>query len=165
MCFLLILLPVIIFRNTTINNSLRGLRFLFRMLRTSNIYLGLFTRLLFTRLIAIYSPWKIYSMFPPTYISCDYCCVAFVSFFINLRHPRDLTSHTSRRGTLYIYINVFFWPFGILPSSGRGSFPVLSAPWHAESPPGPRTQVWVLAEVRGTCSGGPKWQVRSGRDS
>ena len=104
-------------------------------------------------------------MFPPTYISCDYCCVTFVSLFINLGHPRDLTSHTSRRGTLYIYINVYFWPFGILCSSGRGSFPVLSTPWHAGSPPGPRTQVWVLAEVRGTCSGGSKWQVRSGRES
>ena len=26
-----------------------------------------------------------------------------MSLFINLRHPRDFTSHTSRRGTLYIY--------------------------------------------------------------
>ena len=72
-----------------------------------NIYLGLFTKLFFARLVAIYSPWKIprysvYSMFPPTYISCDYCCVTFVSIFINLRHPRDFTSHTSRWGTLYI---------------------------------------------------------------
>ena len=33
------------------------------------------------------------------------------------------------------------------------------------SPSGPRTQVWALAEVRGTCSGGSKCQVRSGRDS
>ena len=28
-------------------------------------------------------------------------------------------------------------PFGIFLSSGRGSFHVLSAPWHAVSPPGP----------------------------
>ena len=42
-------------------------------------------------------------MYPPTYISCDYCCVTFASLF-NFRHPRDFTSHTSRRGTLYIYI-------------------------------------------------------------
>ena len=62
-------------------------------------------------------------------------------------------------------IHVFFWPFGIFFSSGRGSFLVLSAPWHAGSQPGPRTQVWALAEVRGTCSGGSKSQVRSGRDS
>ena len=67
-----------------------------------NIYLGLFTKLLFSRLIAIYSSWKVYSMFPLTYISCDYCCVSFVSQFINLRHSRDITSHTSRMGTLYI---------------------------------------------------------------
>ena len=33
------------------------------------------------------------------------------------------------------YINVFFWPIGIFFSSGRGSFLVLSAPWHAGSPP------------------------------
>ena len=48
-------------------------------------------------------------MFPPTYISCDYGCVTFVSLFINLRHPRDFTSHTSRRGTLYIYTWCAFW--------------------------------------------------------
>ena len=59
----------------------------------------------------------------------------------------------------------FFIPFGIFFSSGRGSFLVLSAPSHAGSPPGPLTQVWALAEVRGTCPGGSKWQVRSGRDS
>ena len=69
------------------------------------------------------------------------------------------------RGTLNIHINVFFSLFGIFFSSSRGSFLVLLAPWHAGSPPGPRTQVWAPAEVRGTCSGGSKWQVRSGRDS
>ena len=31
--------------------------------------------------------------------------------------------------------------------------------------PDTRAQVWALAEVRGTCSGGSKWQVPSGRDS
>ena len=46
-------------------------------------------------------------MFPPTYISCDYYCVTFVSLSINLPHPRDFTSHTSRRGTLYVYMCVF----------------------------------------------------------
>ena len=49
--------------------------------------------------------------------------------------------------------------------TGRGSFLVLSAPWHTGSPPGPHTHVWALAEVRGTCSGGLKWHVRSGRHS
>ena len=54
-----------------------------------NLNVGLFTKLLFARLLAIYSPWKIYSMFPPTCISCGYCCITFVPLFINLRHPRD----------------------------------------------------------------------------
>ena len=36
-------------------------------------------------------------------ISYDYCCVSSVSLFINLGHPRDFTSHTSRRGTFVIY--------------------------------------------------------------
>ena len=48
----------------------------------------------------------------------------------------------------------FFLPFGICFSSDRGSFLVLSAPWHAGRSPRYRTQVWALAEVRGTCSGG-----------
>ena len=44
-------------------------------------------------------------------------------------------------------------------------FPLdLSSVAHGE-PPGPRTQVWALAEVRGTSSGGAKWYVCSGRDS
>ena len=48
------------------------------------------------------------TMFLP-YMSCDYyyyChnCVTCLSFFINLRHLRDFTSHTTRRGTLCIYI-------------------------------------------------------------
>ena len=64
-----------------------------------------------------------------------------------------------------IYIYVLFWPFGIFFSSGRGLFLVLSALSHAGSPPGSRTQVWPLAEVRVTCSGGSKLQLRSGRDS
>ena len=32
-----------------------------------------------------------------------YCCVTFVSLFINFRLHRDFTSHTSQRGTLHIY--------------------------------------------------------------
>ena len=59
----------------------------------------------------------------------------------------------------------FFGPSAFFFSSGRGSFLVLSAPWHVGSPPGPRTQVLALAEVRGTCSGGSKSPARSGRDS
>ena len=78
-----------------------------------------------------------------------------------------ISRHTHPEGEpcIYVSIDVCFWPFGIFFSSSRGSFLVLLAPWHAGSPPGPRTQVWAPAEVRGTCSGGSKWQVRSGRDS
>ena len=59
---------------------------------------------------------------------------------------------------------MFFWPFGMFFSSGRGPFLVLSVLWHAGSAPGPLTQGWALAEVRDTCSGDSKWRVRSGRD-
>ena len=48
---------------------------------------------------------------------------------------------------------VFFLPFGIFFSSGRGSFLVFSELWHTGSPPGPLTQVWASAEVRVTCCG------------
>ena len=52
------------------------------------------------------------------YISFDYCCVTFVSLF-NLRQPRDFTTHTARRGTLYIFI---------LPSSCTpGSVPIFES--------------------------------------
>ena len=65
---------------------------------------------------------------------------------------------------MYIYIvlciTVFFRHFGTFFSSRRGSILVLSAPWHAASPPGPRAQVWALAEVRGTCSGKDSEHVR-----
>ena len=53
-----------------------------------------------------------------------YCCVSFVSLFNNLRPPRDCTSHTSRRGTLYIYSEVcFFGPSACfsLPAAGLSS--------------------------------------------
>ena len=45
------------------------------------------------------------------------------------------------------------------------SFLVLSAPWHTESPPGPNSQVWAPAEVRGSCSGGSKSPVTKERHS
>ena len=60
---------------------------------------------------------------------------------------------------------MLFSLFGHFFSSGHRSFLVLSAPLHAGSPTGPRTQVWALAVVRGACSGGSKWKVRSARDS
>ena len=73
------------------------------------------------------------------------------------------TAGTHAELLVHIYKCVF-WPFGIFSSSGRGSFLVFSPPSHAWSPPEPRTNVWALAEVRGTCSWGSKWQLRSGRD-
>ena len=66
---------------------------------------------------------------------------------------------------MYIYINVFFWPFGTFFSSGRGSLLVLSAPWHAGSPPGPHTQVWALAEVRARAPGVQSGKSPRGGDS
>ena len=82
-----------------------------------------------------------------------------------LASPPGFHFNTSRRGTLNTCINVFFSPFGTFFSSGRGSFLVLSDPWHTGSPPELNTQVLAPAEVRGTCSGGSKWLVRSGRHS
>ena len=60
----------------------------------------------------------------------------------------------------------FFVPSAFFFSSGRRSFLVLLAPWHAGGWLA-RTPYASLgpAEVRGTCSGGSKWQVRSGGDS
>ena len=53
-----------------------------------------------------------WTMFPPTPIICNYCCVTFVSLFMNLRHPRSLTSHTtSRRGASYskfVNLSIYF---------------------------------------------------------
>ena len=42
-------------------------------------------------------------------------------------------SSRSFKGNLVL--TMFFWPFGTFCSSGRGCFLVLSAPWHAGSPP------------------------------
>ena len=97
----------------------------------------------------------------------------FIRIFTNMfkfpladTHPLQLYCIQSTTIHIYTYIyNMFFWPVGIFFSFVRGSFLVLSAPWHARSPPGPRMQVWALAEVHGTCSGGSKSQVCSGRDS
>ena len=110
--------------------------------------LGLFTKLLFARLSVTINT----AVLP----SCPF--------------PTCITPGTSGRthpeGEPCITMcNLFFWPIAIFSSFGRGSFLVLSAPWHAGSPPGLRAQVWALAKVRGTCSGGSMWQVPSGRDS
>ena len=90
----------------------------------------------------------------------------------NLRVPFQLSSppgfHVTRipKGNLVLLcINVCFLALKHFFFSGRGTFLVLSAPWHAGSPPGPRAQVWAVAEVRGTCSGGSKPHVPTGGHS
>ena len=131
-----------------------------------NICLGLFTKLL-SRVSSLFVPHERYipCFLQPT--SRDYCCVTFVSIFINLRHPWDFTSHPSRRGTLYYYvrsINVFFctsalflfrpWVFSRALCSVARREPARTP--HASLGPGrgPRHVLW-----------GSKWQVPSGRDS
>ena len=64
-----------------------------------------------------------------------------------------------------MYIDVFLWSFGVFGSPAWASFLVLSAPWHAGSPPEILTQLWARDEVRGTCSGGSKSLVCSARHS
>ena len=73
--------------------------------------------------------------------------------------------HIPKGNLVLLCIIVFFWPltFFSLPAAGLSSCSRFL--WYARSPPRPLTQVWVLAKVRGTCSGGSKWQVRSARDS
>ena len=105
------------------------------------------------------------AVFSPAKISCDYCYYLRVRFHQLASPPGFHVTHLLKGNLVYIYKNVFFSPFGIFFSPGRGSFLVLSAPWHTGSPPGPHTQVWVLAKVCGTSSGGSKWHVRSGRHS
>ena len=66
--------------------------------------------------------------------------------------------------TLYYYVYVCFCCTsrnGIFFSSGGGSFLELSAPGHARNPP----EHQALADVRGTCSRGSKWQVTTGKHS
>ena len=67
-----------------------------------NIYLGLFTKLLFARLIAIYSFLMVHSMFLPTYnISCNYCCVTFSPTCVT---PRFHVAHVPKANLVYIYM-------------------------------------------------------------
>ena len=91
-------------RNIVINNSLRGLRFCFGCYGRAQYLSGVVQQTIIRAFNRYLFRWKTYWMSPPTYRTYDYCrCVAFV-FPFNLRHLRDFTSHTSRGGTLYIYI-------------------------------------------------------------
>ena len=79
-----------------------------------------------------------------------------------------ISRRTHPEGEPYTCVHVYKCVVSALAhffSSGRGYVVVPSAPWHTGGLPGPHTQVWVLAEVCGTCSGGSKWHVRSGRHS
>ena len=103
---------------------------------------------------------------PPTQTSCDYCRVTFVSLFIYLRHPRDITSHTSRRGTLYYYVSMCFFctsAFFSLPAADLFSCSRLRGTQGAR--PDTTAQMWALADVYDTCSWGLKSQVTTGRHS
>ena len=53
--------------------------------------------------------------------------------------------------------------FVFLPAAGLFSCSRLRGPQGAR--PDTTAQVWALAEVRGMCSGGSKWQVPTGSDS
>ena len=91
-------------------------------------------------------------------------CYLLVPF--HLASPPDFTlAHIPKGNLVNTFIHVFIWPFGIFFCTGRGSFLVLSGPWHTGSLPESHTQDWAQAEVRGTCSGGSKWHVHSGRRS
>ena len=93
-------------RSTTINNISSSSFSVSDVTDEHNTCPGLFTKLLFARLIAIYSSWKIYSMFPPIYtsISCNYCCVASVSPSSTCVTP-GISRHKHPEGApcLYIY--------------------------------------------------------------
>ena len=81
-----------------------------------------------------------------------------------LASPPRFHFNTSWRGTLYIYKCVFFTLRHFFLFRPRVFPRALGSVAHRE-PPGTNTQVWAPAEVRGTCSGGWKWHVRSGRHS
>ena len=77
-------------------------------------------------------------------------------FYRLVSPPGFHITHIPKGNLVLQCINVFFWLIGIFLSSGRGSCHVLSAPWHAGSPPGhhgarlgPGRGPWhVLGEVK-----------------
>ena len=83
-----------------------------------------------------------------------------------MRHPRDFTSHTSRRELVLLCVKAFllhistFFP---LPAAGRTTSSRLRGTKGAR--PNTTAQVWALTEVRGTCSWGSKSHVTTGRHS
>ena len=61
----------------------------------------------------------------------------------------------------YVKYERFFTSISIFCSSARGSFLLLSVTGHAGGPREHSVQVWALAKVRGTCSGGSKSRKRA----
>ena len=90
-------------------------------------------------------------------ISCAYC-VTCVSLFIILCHPWDFTLHTSRRGTLHLCINVFFFCTSAFVLFRQRVFcrALGSGARTQGARPCTTAHVWAPAEVRGPCSGGSK---------
>ena len=74
-----------------------------------NIYLGLFTKLLFARLIAIYSSLTICSMFPSTYICKPWLLLCYVRvLFHQLASPPGfLVTHIPKGSLVYVYMLCF----------------------------------------------------------
>ena len=85
--------------------------------------------------------------------------------------PGFQVTHIPKGNLVLLCVNVFLRHVGFFFFSSRGSFLVLSARGHAGSPPEHHgtsvttLQVWALAEVRGTWSGGSKSQVTTGGHS
>ena len=107
MCFSSYYYPhstVIILRNPIINNDLRGLYFHFQMIRTSTTFVLGCSSNYCSRVSSLiishgYIPFFLQHMSAVTTAVLPSCP------FHQLRHPRDFTSHTSRRGTLCKYVH------------------------------------------------------------
>ena len=61
--------------------------------------------------------------------------LCYVRVRFQLASPPVFHFNTHPEGQPCTMYKCILWPFGIFFSSGRGSFLILSAPWHAESPP------------------------------
>ena len=94
-------------------------------------------------------------------------CYLRVPFHELASPPEFHFAHIPKGNLIYItmYICVFLarWHLFSLPAAGCFSYSRLRGTQGAY--PDTTAHVWALAEVRGTCSGGSKWQVPTGSDS